>query len=585
MKNNFLKNRQGGAAMLVSVVFFLFISLSIVFGLVSPTVSEFKNTKVNLNSKKSYSLAESGVEDAYYRILKNKPISNSESITLDSNSATTNITSISGGTKQISSVGDVDNYLRKIDLLLKTGSGVIFKYGTQAGQGGIEFSNNAGLYGSLYSNGDIVGSNNAFITGDAFSANSPALNADQSNSTGIPTNNIILGNTTNTQDFAQSFKLSTNGLINKAQFYIKKVGSPSNATIRIVSTTNNKPNKTNITTGTLNANLVTNNYGWIDVIFLENPHMIEDITYWIVIDASVNANNYYVIGGNSDYAIGKSMTGQYGNTIWNDSSPVGLDGYFNIFLGGTTGTISGIKIGENGQGNAFAHTLTSNTIAGTAYCQNGSGNNKSCNTSLPDPVQQNMPISDANIEEWKNDALGGGVINGDYSISGSQTIGPKKIIGNLTVSGTLTLSNTIWVTGNINITGKVKLDQSFLATTGIIITDGYINIGNNTTFEDSGTTGSYIMLLSTSSCDSKVIGNPCGTYDAITASNNSNLVIVNAQKGAIKFENNAGVKEMAGNRIYLSNNAYITYGSGIMNVDFTSGPSGGWSVDTWKETQ
>jgi len=62
MKNfNFKKiKRNGGAAMLISVVFFLFISLAIISGLVSPTVRELKNATVNLNSKKSYFLAESG---------------------------------------------------------------------------------------------------------------------------------------------------------------------------------------------------------------------------------------------------------------------------------------------------------------------------------------------------------------------------------------------------------------------------------------------------------------------------------------------------------------------------------------------
>ena len=196
-----------------------------------------------------------------------------------------------------------------------------------------------------------------------------------------------------------------------------------------------------------------------------------------------------------------------------------------------------------------------------------------------------MPISDANIAEWKADAELGGVTNGNVTISGNQSLGPKKIVGNLTVSGTLTISDTIWVTGNISITGKVKLAPSYLATTGIIISDGYISIGNNSEFNDSGTAGSYILLLSTSSCDTAIVGNPCGTHNAIEAENNSDLIIANAQKGAIIFSNNAGVKELAANRIYLSNNATITYGSGIMSIDFTSGPSGGWNVGGWKETQ
>ena len=62
-------NNQSGAAMLISVVFFLFLSLGIISGLVAPSVREFRNANVNLNSKKAYFLAESGSEDAMYRIL------------------------------------------------------------------------------------------------------------------------------------------------------------------------------------------------------------------------------------------------------------------------------------------------------------------------------------------------------------------------------------------------------------------------------------------------------------------------------------------------------------------------------------
>ena len=108
MKNKIKRkiNNQSGAAMLISVVFFLFISLAIITGLVSPTVREFKNASVNLNSKKSYFLSESGIEDALYRIINNVTIGSSENLILDFNSAATTIIT-NGNTKQITSLGDV----------------------------------------------------------------------------------------------------------------------------------------------------------------------------------------------------------------------------------------------------------------------------------------------------------------------------------------------------------------------------------------------------------------------------------------------------------------------------------------------
>ena len=132
--------RNGGAAMLISIVFFLFISLAIISGLVAPSVREFKNANINLNSKKSFFLAESGTEDAFYRILESKTIGASEVITLDSNSVTTTITTLGNGNKQIASVGDVSTYERQLGLTLSTSVGVSFNYGVQVGQGGINLT-------------------------------------------------------------------------------------------------------------------------------------------------------------------------------------------------------------------------------------------------------------------------------------------------------------------------------------------------------------------------------------------------------------------------------------------------------------
>ena len=160
-------NNQSGAAMLISVVFFLFTSLAIISGLVTPTVREFRTANVNLNSKQSYFLAESGSEDAFYRIRKNMTIGTSETITLGSNTETTTITSISSSLKHIVSLGSVSSYERKSDLMLSTGAGVAFSYGVQIGDGGLEMESNSRVNGNAYSNGRILGANGAVITNSA----------------------------------------------------------------------------------------------------------------------------------------------------------------------------------------------------------------------------------------------------------------------------------------------------------------------------------------------------------------------------------------------------------------------------------
>ncbi|MDQ3015018.1 MAG: hypothetical protein M3Q73_04080, partial [bacterium] len=213
--------------------------------------------------------------------------------------------------------------------------------------------------------------------------------------------------------------------------------------------------------------------------------------------------------------------------------------------------------------------------------------NKACNTSLPDPVAVAMPISDGNIAQWKTEAELGGTYSGNRTIvSASANLGPQKITGNLLLDNNaqVTLNGTLWVQGNLTLENgsKIQLNSGFGTNSGSIIVDGNIIIGNNSTFSGSGTTGSYIMVLTTSDCP---LGPTCSGANAIDVSNNAGAVVLNAQRGYIHFSNNAGAKEATAYRIVLDNNAYITYDSGLANVNFSSGPSGGWNVISWKEVE
>ncbi len=572
--------RNGGAAMLIVVIFFLFISLAIIAGLVSPTIREFRNASVNLKSKQSYFLAESGGEDVAYRTIKNMTVGDSEILNLNSNSATTAITTLSGGTREISTLGDVYSYQRKTNIMLSTGTGLSFNYGMQVGNGGLIMSNTATINGSVYVNGDIIGSNSAKITGAAIAADRSAETIDQINDTGTPTNTIQLSATTSTQDAAQSFIVSTSDISAQVSFYVKKIGGPSNATIRITSDSNGKPATSSLATGILSASSVSTSYGWVNVALSPNINLTAGTTYWLVIDSSVNTSNYYVWGANSaQYPNGLAKLGQYGTTTWNNPTPSGLDAFFKIFLGGINSTISGMIIGQSGVGNAWAHTVNNSSIAGDLYCQAGSGNNKSCDPSQGDPDPLNFPISDSQIQSWKDEAITGGT-QGGVNLSGSSTliIGPKKIEGNLTLSNNaiLTVSGTLWVTGNIILSNsaQLKLSSSYGSASGIVIADGAISTANSAFFAGSPTAGSYIMVITTSSSSS-----------AVNISNSAGTVILVAPYGTISFSNTASVKEAIAKTINMSNSATLIYDSGLINKNFISGPSGAWNVSSWGETQ
>jgi hypothetical protein len=576
-------NKQKGAAMLISIVFFLFISLAITSGLVSPSVREFKNANVGLNSKKSFFLSESGSEDAFYRLVKNKPIGTTETITLDSNTATTSITSLGGDTTQITSLGDVSNYERQTNIILSTSTGVSFNYGVQVGQGGINLTGSGTVNGNVYANGPITGDSSAIITGTAISANSPALAAEETNGSGIPTYNVAFGNASATQDIAQSFQVSVESPLNKIQLYIKKNGTPSNATVKIVNDNAGNPGTTILATGTLTASLVTTSYGWVNVTFSSSPLLDTGVTYWLVVDAGTSSTKYYTIGALSNtYAEGLGKIGQVGST-WNNTTPSGLDYYFSIYLGGFTGLIQGNSLSQWNQlhvgtisGSAQAHTVNYTNATGNIYCQSGIGNNKSC-TYQDDPVYIEFPVSDANMAEWKSEAEAGGVYSGDYSVGwAGATLGPKKIVGNLIVSGggILTITGTLWVTGNIVLNGgaEIKLASSYGTNDGVIINDGTVVISGGGHATGSGTAGSYLMMLSTSSSTS-----------AMSVSGGAGAVIVYAPLGTITISGGASLKEATGYKIIVSGGSSITYESGLTNNNFSSGPSGSFAVESWGE--
>lgn len=586
-------NKQKGAAMLLSVLFFLSISISIIAGLVSPTLSEYKISSDSVKSRQSYFLSESAIEDAYYRLKNGKPIGTTDTINLNGNSATATITNSGINEKTISSTGDVSSRERKNEIILAMGTGVSFNYGVQVGQGGINMSGSSGINGNVYANGPITGESSTFISGTAISGNSPALVADQSNGTDVPDINVIFGDTNTTQDIAQSFIVSTSSPLNKVSLYMRKIGSPNNATVKIVNDSNGFPGSTVYTSGVLNSSLLTTSYGWVDIAFSTNPLLNVGATYWLVVDASSSNSKYYTIGatdGGYDSGVGK--IGQLGGN-WNNTIPGGLDYYFKIYLGGVTGLIAGssgsqwnqLSVGTGGSGSAQAHTVNYTEAAGLIYCQTGTGNNKSC-TAQDDPAYVAFPISDANINEWKNEAASGATNNGTYNTpsNGSSHIGPMKITGDLNVGGshTLYLDGTVWVQGNVNVSGsaKIVLSQSYGTSSGVLVSDGYLLLSGSGQLNGSGKNGSYLLFVTTSNCDLSFCA-----HNAIEISGAAGSVVLNAQHGTINFSGSASAKEATAYRMTLSGATTVNYESGLVNVNFTSGPSGGWNVSSWKEVE
>jgi hypothetical protein len=412
-------NKQSGAAMLISVLFFLFISLAIITGLVGPTVQEFKISNDLIKSHQSLFLSESGVEDAYFRLKNSITINSPVSINLGGNTSVTTITDSGYNEKTITSLGDVSSRQRNSEMILSAGDGVSFSYGIQSGVGGFELGN-AIVHGNVYSNGNITGAQGARITGSAFAA-------------------------------------------------------------------------------------------------------------------------------------------------------------------GASGVINNIDVGENGEGDARAHTVNNSTVLGNLFCQSGSNNNKSCNTSEEDPVAADMPITEVMISKWKQDSEAeNDIIIGNLTITSPQNLGPVKITGNLAINADITVTGTIYVMGNIttNNGAEITLSSSYGSTGGIIVTDGRVTLSNNAEFFGSGAPNTYILLVTTSTCP---LG--CSGLNAIEILNNVGAILVSAQNGTVRLHNGVELNEVVGKTIIVNNSAEIWYLSGLANQNFTSGPTGGWNIKNWEEVQ
>lgn len=229
-------------------------------------------------------------------------------------------------------------------------------------------------------------------------------------------------------------------------------------------------------------------------------------------------------------------------------------------------------------GTAQAHTVNYVNSTGDIYCKSGTGNNKNC-IDKDDPTYIAYPVSEANMAEWQAEAISGGTYTGDYSVNwAGATLGPKKIDGDLKVSGggTLIVSGTIWVTGNIILNGGslIKLASSYGTNDGVIIADGTISVTGGGHADGSGTSGSYLMLLSLSD-----------GANAMSISGGAGAVIAYAPYGTITISGGASLKEATGYKMVVLGGSSITYESGLTNNNFSSGPSGSWGIEGWRETE
>jgi len=313
----------------------------------------------------------------------------------------------------------------------------------------------------------------------------------------------------------------------------------------------------------------------------------------LAINHTVISFRYGIQSGNGGFSLDNSST--ITGNAFSSGSIVGFHTnyiYGDIVSAGPGGTIYGIhatgnvfshSIGKSGPDttidkDAYYSTITNTTVTGT----------KHPGSSDQSPVA--LPISDTQISQWESDAATGSTINtcdgnGNYNVSSDMSLGPKKIACNLVIkNATLKVTGPLWVTGNIDTqTGsKIKIDPGLGSQNVAVIADnpanttgsGIITISQQSTFEGSGSPGSFVFLISQN--NSAETG---GGTVAISENQGGSALVTYASHGLITLSQSANVKEVTAYKIALSNSANVNYDAGLPSTLFESGPGASWVFD------
>jgi hypothetical protein len=590
-------SRTRGVALIIAVVFLLAIVSIVVLGTSSALVRDLQIANTLNSSAQSYYLAESGTEDAYYRLIHNVSLPSSYTIPLSSNSANVSVVSNGINQKEITSTTAINSHTRSVETVLNTAvAGSVFGYGVQAGAGGITLGTNAriegtgGASGDVYSNGPITGATNATITGNATVAGGTTLDPTaQMVSAACSGSSPDVGKSSSQRDYAQSFVPSASDALAKISLQIRRTSSsPSNATVYIVADNAGSPSTTQLASGTLAASAVGTSYAWVDVLMTTPPLLTAGTTYWIVINATQNSSKYWTWcrDNGSGYASGASKySSNWSGGSWT-SNTGDLD--FKLYFGAGQSTLSTMIV----SGTARANTITGSLISGDAYYQSISGSTigGTAHPSSPDSSVSPFPLSDSSLATWRAVAATGGIISGNCpgATGCATTLGPVKINGNLTVasSGNLILSGIVYVTGNVTFgnNATISCDPAFGSDSCIFITDGYISTGTGVTISGSGTSGSYMLLISTISGCLGTTGSGCATGNSGIYLNSSTTGgVFYANKSLVTISGSAIPTTVIGYKISAANSATVRYPSGLPGTQFSTAPGGVWSVGSWKE--
>ncbi|HEA84591.1 MAG TPA: hypothetical protein ENI04_01250 [Candidatus Wildermuthbacteria bacterium] len=328
------------------------------------------------------------------------------------------------------------------------------------------------------------------------------------------------------------------------------------------------------------------------------------------LDRIRNVEGVYALSGMGSTFFFGAQVGEGGLSMNNNSRVLG-NVYSNGSIEGDSGaeiTGSAIVAGDGASGNeiedvsilgdAMAPSFDDCTVGGDLTFVTG-GEVDDCSvegsiTEQADPIPSaDFPVEQSQIDEWKTDAAAGGIISaGDFSPPSGDTvsIGPGVIMGDMILKNnqTVILEGIVYVKGGVDIDngGSVVLSPTYGSSSGILLTDTWIHVKNNGEFGGSGVEGSYLMMLALAPCTGSNGGGDCTDHNgAIDLHNNAEGAIFYAPNGLLHIHNNVTITQATAWKLELSNNTILEYSLGLQSALFTSGPSAGWEVISWKEVE
>jgi hypothetical protein len=257
----------------------------------------------------------------------------------------------------------------------------------------------------------------------------------------------------------------------------------------------------------------------------------------------------------------------------------------------STGLIDDIRVGED----AHAHTIRDSIVVDDAFYQVISGTTVSGTSypGSPDQATSSLPISDGQIASWEADAEAGGVTSSPcpYKPANGSVLGPRKITCDVEFKNvTVTIAGAVWVTGKITIKGStIQIDPALGKKSVPIIADNLANrltsstitLETTSSFAGSGAGNSYVLLLSQN--NSAETGGLVSAIDVQQTS--SGDLLVYAGHGRVSIAQSTSLKEVTAYLVHLKNSARAIYESGLANMLFVSGPSGGYIISNWREEE